>query len=349
MRQNAGLKKHTSQNRSQQLAHLALCGPFQIRICQVATTIARSGTRVEELHVNSELNTKSPDFESIKKISHYGAEYWSARELAPPLGYARWENFEVAIKRAKTACEQVGQVVADHFPDATKVIQAGKGAQREVKDYSLSRFACYLIAQNGDPRKEEIAAAQAYFAVATRQNELHQLYDEQQKRLQLRERVSENNRKLAEVAQQAGVLSRSFGEFQNAGYRGLYGGLDVDGIRGQKGLGRNEEVLDRMGREELAANDFRITQTESKLRNERILGQSRAIQTHHEVGKKVREAIEEIGGIMPENLPPEPSIKPLLAEKRRQRKKLQAQADSAQSSPGAPGLPAQEKLWDETG
>lgn len=288
------------------------------------------------------MNTQSPDFESIKKVSPYEAEYWSARELAPLLGYSNWQNFEVAIRRGKTACEQVGQVVADHFTEASKMVTVGSGAQREVKDYSLSRFACYLIAQNGDPRKEEIAAAQAYFAVATRQNELHQLYEDQEKRLQLRERVSENNRKLAEAAQQAGVLSRSFGEFQNAGYQGLYGGLDVEGIKARKGLGRNEEVLDRMGRSELAANDFRITQTEDKLRRERIVGQSKAIQTHHEVGKTVREAIEEIGGVMPEDLPPEPSLKPMVEEKRRRRKKLQA--GSADSNPAALG---QEKLWDE--
>lgn len=298
------------------------------------------------------MNSQSPDFESIRKISPYEAEYWSARDLAPLLGYSNWQNFEVAIKRGKTACEQVGQIVADHFTDANKMIKAGKGAQRQVKDYSLSRFACYLIAQNGDPRKEEIAAAQAYFAVATRQNELHQLYEDQQKRLQLRERVSENNRKLAEAAQQAGVLSRSFGEFQNAGYRGLYGGLDVDGIKAQKGLAKNEEVLDRMGREELAANDFRITQTEGKLRNKRIVGQSRAIQTHHEVGRKVREAIEEIGGVMPENLPPEPSIKPLIDEKRRRRKKLQAAIGNigniGNASENSPDTPSQEKLWDQT-
>ncbi len=289
------------------------------------------------------MDSQSPDFESIKKISPYEAEYWSARDLAPLLGYMRWANFEVAIKRAKIACEQVGQIVADHFPDATKMIQIGKGAQREVIDYSLSRFACYLVAQNGDPRKPEIAAAQAYFAVATRQHEVHQLYEDQQKRLQLRERVSENNRKLAEAAQQAGVLSRNFGEFQNAGYRGLYGGLDVEGIKAQKGLGHNEDVLDRMGRAELAANDFRITQTEGKLRNERIVGQSRAIQTHHDVGKKVREAIEEIGGMMPEQLPPEPSIKPMINEKRRLRKKLRAGSSESDSS-----VPSQEKLWDDT-
>ncbi len=290
------------------------------------------------------MDTQSPDFESIKQVNPYNADYWSARSLAPLLGYTSWQNFEVAIKRAKTACEQVGQVVADHFNDAIKMITIGKGGKREVKDYLLSRFACYLIAQNGDPRKREIAAAQAYFAVSTRQNELHQLYDEQQKRLQLRERVSENNRKLAEAAHEAGVLSRSFGEFQNAGYKGLYGGLDAEAIRTHKGLGEKEEILDRMGRAELAANDFRITQTEEKLRNERIVGQARAISTHHEIGRKVRQAIEEIGGTMPEDLPAEPSIRPLLNERRAKRKKLPAPPPENQIA----DAPAQGALWENT-
>src|SRR5947209_3812465 len=146
------------------------------------------------------METQSPDFESIKQVSPYQAEYWSARDLAPLLGYSNWQNFEVAIERGKTACSQVGQEIFDHFIDASKTIQTGKGAQREIKDYYLSRFACYLIAQNGDPRKPEIASAQAYFAISTRQHEIHQLFEEQQKRLQLRERVSENNRRLAEAA-----------------------------------------------------------------------------------------------------------------------------------------------------
>jgi DNA-damage-inducible protein D len=291
------------------------------------------------------MESQSPDFESIKRTNPYQAEYWSARDLAPLLGYSNWQNFEVAIKRGKTACEQVGQVAADHFTDASKMVKLGSGAERKVRDYYLSRFACYLIAQNGDPRKPAIASAQAYFAVSTRRHELHQLYDEQQKRLQLRERVSENNRKLAEAAHQAGVLSRSFGEFQNAGYEGLYGGLDAEGIKARKQLAKSEEVLDHMGRAELAANDFRITQTEEKLRREQIIGQARAIATHHEVGKKVREAIQEIGGTMPEDLPPEPSIKPLLAARRRNRTmraNLQAGASSGQTN-----APGQTALWDE--
>jgi DNA-damage-inducible protein D len=268
-----------------------------------------------------------PDFESIRQISPYDTEYWSARELAPLLGYNKWQNFEVAVRRAVTACEQVGQIVGDHFTPDSKMVGIGSGAQRQVKDYSLSRFACYLIAQNGDPRKPEIAAAQAYFAVSTRKHEVQQLYEEEVKRVQLRERVSENNLKLAEAAHRAGVLSRSFGEFQNAGYEGLYGGLDVEGIKARKGLGKGEEVLDRMGRAELAANDFRITQTEERLRKERVIGQTAAINTHNEVGRKVRAAIEDIGGTMPENLPPEPSIKPLLQQRKRAKK--QALQESA--------------------
>lgn len=273
--------------------------------------------------------SSAPDFDSIRKISPYEAEYWSARELAPLLGYTRWENFEVAIKRAKTACVQVGQVVDDHFRETTKMVVTGSRAQREIKDYLLSRFACYLIGQNGDPRKPEIAAAQSYFAVSTRQNELHQLYEEQQKRLELRERVSQNNLKLEEAAHQAGVLSRSFGEFHNAGYRGLYGGLNAQDIKVRKRLDERAEILDHMGRAELAANDFRITQTEERLRNERVVGQTAAINTHNEVGRKVRAAIQDIGGTMPEDLPPEPSIRPLLQQRKRARKKqaLQEAAD----------------------
>ncbi len=257
----------------------------------------------------------TPDFDSIKQMSPYGAEYWSARDLAPLLGYNKWERFEVVIQRALTACEQVGQVGQNHFPASSKMVQLGSGAKRELKDYFLSRFACYLVAQNGDPRKLEIAAAQAYFAISTRQFEISQLLEEQEERLKLRERVSENNKALASAASVSGVLSQNFGTFQNAGYRGLYGGLDVANIKEHKGISQREDVLDRMGRAELAANDFRITQTEERLRKEGSIGQSAAIDVHHEVGKKVRKAIADIGGTMPEELAPELSIKPLLEEK----------------------------------
>ncbi len=269
-----------------------------------------------------EMETQSPDFESIKQISPYGAEYWSARDLAPLLGYTKWQNFEVAIERATIACKQVGQVVSDHFTEASKAIIGGKGAKQTVKDYLLSRFACYSIAQNGDPRKKEIAAAQAYFIISTRENELAHLLAEQEKRLSLRERVSENNKKLAQAASEAGVLSPNFGLFQDAGYKGLYGGLGIADIKEHKQIDQREDLLDRMGRAELAANDFRITQTEEQLRRESTIGQAKAIQTHHEIGKTVRKAIEEIGGTMPEELEPEPSLKPLLDAKRRKQKKL---------------------------
>jgi len=285
-----------------------------------------------------EMETQSPDFESIKQISPYGAEFWSARQLAPLLGYDKWERFEGAIKRAMIACEQVGQVVNNHFPIAEKMVRLGSGAERKIKDYFLSRFGCYLIAQNGDPRKPEIAAAQAYFAISTRQNELSQLLAEQEKRLSLRERVSENNKKLAQAASVAGVLSPNFGLFQDAGYKGLYGGLGVADIKERKQIDQREDLLDRMGRAELAANDFRITQTEERLRRERAIGQTKAIQTHHEVGKTVRKAIEEIGGTMPEELAPEPSLKPLLDTKRRKQKKLPSPTSEDDKS-------TQDTLW----
>ncbi len=286
---------------------------------------------------------QSPDFESIKNVSPYGAEYWSARDLSKLLGYTEWRNFEVAIRRARTSCQQVGDTPDDHFVGVNKMVKLGSGAQREVKDYVLSRLACYLIAQNGDPRKPEIAAAQAYFATATREYELDQLRSEQEERLKLRERVSENNKALAEAAHRAGVLSPNFGVFQDAGYKGLYGGLGVDDVKAKKGIGFKEDVLDRMGQAELAANYFRITQTEEKLRNERIIGQTKAIETHHEVGRKVRKAIEDIGGRMPEELPTEPSIKPLLDDKKRKRKKLES-AQANQAKEGAENT-TQEKLF----
>jgi len=285
-----------------------------------------------------EMETQSPDFESIKQISPYGAEFWSARDLAPLLGYTKWQNFEIAIERAMIACQQVGQTVTDHFTGVSKMIDVGKGAQRPVKDYLLSRFACYSIAQNGDPRKKEIAAAQAYFIISTRENELAHLLAEQEKRLSLRERVSENNKKLAQAASVAGVLSPNFGLFQDAGYKGLYGGLGVADIKERKQIDQREDLLDRMGRAELAANDFRITQTEERLRRERAIGQTKAIQTHHEVGKTVRKAIEEIGGTMPEELAPEPSLKPLLDTKRRKQKKLPSPTSEDDKS-------TQDTLW----
>ena len=286
--------------------------------------------------------SSKPDFESIKQLSPYGMEYWSARDLGPLLGYTKWENFEVAIKRAMTAAEQVGQVLENHFPDARKMVTLGSGAQREVKDYSLSRLACYLIAQNGDPRKAEVAGAQLYFVIAARENELQQLRDEQSKRLELRERVSENNKDLADAAHHAGVLSQNFGVFQNAGYMGLYNGMGITDLKNYKGVAVKEDILDRMGPLELAANDFRITQTTDVLRRDGIIGQNNAIETHQRVGKEIRSAIERIGGTMPEDLPVEPSIKSLLDEKKRNRKKAIEQQKAEETN-----NMVQDKLFDD--
>lgn len=274
---------------------------------------------------------QTPDFDSIKQVNPYGMEYWSARDLMPLLGYKQWRQFADTTERAKVSCEQSGNIVGDHFADVRKPIKGGKGAIQNVADYSLSRFACYLIAQNGDPRKAEIAAAQAYFAISTRENELTKLRAEQEARLEARERVVENNKALNSAAKDAGMLSKNFGHFHNAGYKGLYDGRDVAGIKVHKNIDQKEDLLDRMGRAELAANDFRITQTEERLRNEGITGEDAATKTHHEVGKEVRKAIENIGGRMPEDLPAEPSIKPLLDEKRRkERKKIKQETASEQ-------------------
>lgn len=266
----------------------------------------------------------SPNFDSIRQVNPYNQEYWSARELSKLLGYSEWRNFEVAIKRAEKSCEQTGQNVKYHFVEANKMIPLGKGGQRQIKDYILSRFGAYLIAQNGDPEKPEIAAAQAYFAAATRENELRVMAQDQAERLALREQLTENNKSLVAAAQRAGVLSHDFGTFQDAGYKGMYGGLGVQGIKARKGVPDKEDLSDRMGRAELAAHNFRTTLTEQKLSNEGIIGSRAASQAHNEVGQRIRKTIQETGGTLPEDLPPEPNIKPLLNErKRRQRKAAQ--------------------------
>ncbi len=205
-----------------------------------------------------------PDFESIKQINMYGEEYWSARDLAPLLGYTQWRRFEEAIQRAITACEQSENIVANHFASTGKMVKLGSGAERSVKDYYLSRLACYLIAQNGDPRKPEIAAAQLYFAVSTRAHELHQLREEQEQRLQMRLKVSESYKQLAEAAQQSGVNSETFGLFVDAGYLGLHRHT-VEELKTKKRIPEKEDYLDNITREELSAIDFKNVLTEGKL------------------------------------------------------------------------------------
>ena len=234
-------------------------------------------------------------FESIKHINEYGEEYWLARELQSVLEYARWENFSKAIDRAQKACANTGFEVDDHFREVTKMVQLGSGAERAVDDVMLSRYACYLVVMNGDPNKEVIAVGQTYFAVKTRQQELIEKYEEMsedQKRLAIRNEMKRHNIALADAAHDAGVIEpKDYAIFQNKGYQGLYGGLGVKEIHARKGLKKSQKILDHMGSTELAANLFRATQTEEKLRRENIQGKAAANQTHYEVGRKVRQTI----------------------------------------------------------
>ncbi len=253
-------------------------------------------------------------FEDLKKVNEFGAEYWSARELQPLLGYAQWRRFEDAVKRAATSCKQSGNEPSYHFAGAGKPIEGGKGAVQTVNDYHLSRFACYLIAQNGDPRKPEIANAQKYFAIQARRQEISDAIAADIERLELRRQTAEEFKALSGVARDAGVHDRMFGVFHDAGYKGMYGGLGRDAIKKQKRIPEKENLMDRMGTTELAANQFRMTQTRDKLARERVKDQQSAIRTHESVGKEVRDAIKRIGGTLPEKLPPAEHIK--QAEKR---------------------------------
>lgn len=253
-------------------------------------------------------------FEDLKLTNTHGAEYWSARDLQLLLGYSQWCRFEQAIERAKTSCKESGNSPDHHFAGAGKPITGGKGAVQLVDDYHLSRFACYLIAQNGDPRKPEIAQAQRYFAIQTRRQELSGQAAADMERLELRKQTAEEFKALSGAAQDAGVQNKMFGVFHDAGYKGLYGGLGRDAIKVRKAIPDKDNLLDRMNATELAANQFRMTQTLDKLGRERVQNQSQAIQTHEQVGKEVRDAIARIGGTPPENIPPAEHIK--VVEKR---------------------------------
>ena len=254
-------------------------------------------------------------FDEIRHEDEQGTEYWLSRELAKALRYSDYRNFVSVINKAMEACLNSGGTIENHFGDVTEMVSIGYGVQREIKEIKLSRYACYLIVQNADPSKEVVAIGQTYFAIQTRTQELQeeeqpQLTEEEQKRLFLRGEMTRHNAQLAAAAQEAGVkTSLDYAVFQNHGYRGLYGGLEAKNIQARKGLKKSQHILDHMGSTELAANLFRATQTEEKIRRERIRGKQNANRVHEEVGAKVRQTIKEIGGTMPEDLPTADSIK----------------------------------------
>lgn len=249
-------------------------------------------------------------FEEARQIDEYGNEYWTARVLAKILNYTDFRNFEKAIKKAQVACENSGQAIPDHFVESNEMVEIGSRAIRSIRDYRLSRYACYLIIQNADPAKEIVALGQTYFAVQTRKQEVFEQATEDERRIMLRDELRKHNSQLADAAYQAGVLTTvDFAVFQNHGYKGLYGGLDAKGIHARKGLKKSQKILDHMGSTELAANLFRATQAEEKIRRENIQGKDEANQAHFDVGAKVRQTIKELGGTMPEELPTHEDVK----------------------------------------
>ena len=264
-----------------------------------------------------QIDKNSKTFEEIKHMDENATEFWYARELMPVLQYSNWQNFERIINKAKISCQNSDISILDHFIDVSKMVQIGSGAYREQTDYKLTRYACYLIAQNGDSRKKVIATAQTYFAVQTRKQEIsekeYSLLTEDEKRFYQRDLTRRGNYSLNKAAKDAGV--KNFDKFHNSGYKGLYNGETADDIAKRKGLRYREDILDNMGSEELAANLFRITQTESKLRRDNINNEKEANKTHYNIRKNIREVIAKNGGTMPEDLPtPKKSLKQLEKE-----------------------------------
>jgi DNA-damage-inducible protein D len=281
--------------------------------------------RVIEKHIEQRHRAT---FDAIRHQDADGDDYWFARDLAPLLEYQDWRNFVQVIDRARVACEKSGQAAAHHFGDITRMVEIGSGAQREIEDVRLSRYACYLIVQNGDPSKAVIALGQTYFAIQTRRQELADdarfaKLSEDDKRLAIRNELAQHNKHLAAAAKDAGVVTPlDYAVFQDHGYKGLYGGLAAKEIHKRKGLKKHQKILDHMGSTELAANLFRATQTEDKLKRDRVRGKQRANDTHFAVGRKVRQTIEELGGTMPERLPvPERSIGQIESAKKKLDKK----------------------------
>ncbi len=271
-------------------------------------------------------------FERIRRTNAAGAAYWSSRDFAVVLGYSDYRNFEAVIGKARLACFNSGHRIEDHFVDVTEMVTIGSGAQRPIKTVLLSRYACYLIVQNADPSKEIVALGQTYFAVQTRRQELSGRATEEGRRLLLREEMKMHNVRLAGTAKKAGVIEpRDYAIFQDHGYRGLYGGLGRKDIHRRKRLKKGQQILDHMGSTELAANLFRATQTEEKLRRDKVREKDQASLAHFEVGAKVRKTIHELGGTMPENLPPAENIKRLEVKMRKQRKALRSSTDEGRT------------------
>jgi DNA-damage-inducible protein D len=273
---------------------------------------------------NNQIHPQSSPFEQIKRIDPDGNEFWSARDLMPLLEYASWQKFKNVLLKAQIACENSGHNISEHFIQAVKMIAIGHDAKREVEDMHLSRYACYLVVQNADPSKEVVALGQTYFAVQTRRQEVSDAealaeLSEDQRRLLLREKVRQQNTDLASAAKTAGVITPlDFAIFQDHGYKGLYNGLMAKDIHKRKKLKKSQHILDHMGTTELAANLFRSTQAEEKLRRDNVQGKDHANQVHYEAGVVVRRAIQELGGTMPEALPTADSIKKLEREEKKQ-------------------------------
>jgi DNA-damage-inducible protein D len=274
--------------------------------------------------------TRHLTFESIRRVNQSGQDFWSSRELGKILGYSEYRNFLPVIEKAGEACKKSQNAVSDHFVESREMVDIGSGAKREMPSFALSRYACYLIVQNADPSKEIVALGQTYFAVQTRkqeiieQKEYESLGSEDEKRLFLRNEMRNHNRKLAEAAKAAGVIqSIDYAIFQNHGYQGLYGGFDMKDIHARKRLKKGQQILDHMGSTELAANLFRATQAEEKLKRENIKGKDKANAAHYEVGRKVRQTISELGGAMPENLPNAESIKKVETRTKKNAKRIQ--------------------------
>ncbi|CAH0178972.1 DNA damage-inducible protein D [Roseomonas sp. CECT 9278] len=287
------------------LERLARTNPAEVR---AAETLRASDETIEKL---------IEAFEAAGQTDDDGNEFWYARDIQTLLGYTKWDNFLGVVTKAREACQQAGHDCADHFAGVGRMVAIGSGAEREIDDIVLSRYACYLIAQNGDSKKRPVAFAQTYFAIQTRRQEIadqeaqeYRPLSEEERRILLRDEIKVHNKNLASAARNAGVREgMDFAIFQTEGYKGLYGGLDVPGIRRRKGLTPRQAILDHMGSTELAANLFRATQTEDKLRREGIKGRDAANRAHYLVGAKVRQTIKDIGGVMPESLPAAEDVK----------------------------------------